>query len=428
MMAETHNRKIAYRGCAQALVCALVVINLLALIFSKTILDNILMLNSESVAWIDFATHATIVGFAFTLARKHQILGKFRFKTGAEVNADNILLAVMALFAIVVLAMVPHSISSGVEPVIPAIRHAFLVFLPIISFAYICPRVLDRRSYFVVFATLLFIFWGHSLLTVGFWLSNTKMLLYRDIARADGRAPMVLGSCGMFVTGMAWNPNTLAIALMLIPPMAAIAESMVVTARAKWFYRSTMVITAAHLLLTCSRAASFTLLASSILCIFLSKSGRLIKTICIPLISVLFVFLVFQTLQFGLDPSMHERIRIWSQEVSNIGHHPWGHGLPLPTTEHMPHSLVLGTIEYFGFAGLVFLTSIIGLLFLKAIENVKRRPADQFALITIGIIVVFHGLFEYYIGHPTLFANSLFWLVLGYLTTTPTDEKQPIES
>ncbi len=384
------------------------------------------MLNSERVAWIDFATHAAIVGSAFALALKHQILGKFRFKTGAEVNADRILLTAIALFAIVVLLMVPQSISSGVEPVLAAIRHAFLVFLPIVSFAYICPRVLDRKSYFVVFAIVLFIFFGHALLTIGFCLSNTKMLLYREIARTDGRAPMVFGSMGLFVTGMAWNPNTLAIALMLIPPMAAIAESMVVLRRAKWFYRLTMLITAAHLLLTCSRAASFTLLASSILWIYLSKSGHRSKAICISVISVVFVFLGFQTLQFGLDPSMQERIRIWCKELSNVVQQPWGHGLPIPTTEQMPHNFVLGTIEYFGLAGLLFLVSIIGLLFLKAIENVKNCSAKQFALITIGIIVVFHGIFEYYIGHPTLFANSLFWLVLGFLTTKTTDERMKV--
>ncbi len=422
-MAEPQNCKSTTRPCARVLVCGLVIINLLALIYSKTILDNILRLNTESVAWIDFATHAAILASSFAIAWKHQLLGTLRLPKGTEVNADKILLALIALFATVVLVMVPRSISAGIEPVIPAIRHALLVFIPIISFAYICPRVLDRRSYFVVFATVLFIFFGHSLLTIGFWLSNTKMLFYRDIAKSEGRAPMVLGSSGMFVTGMAWNPNTLAIALMLIPPMAAIAESMVVTARAKLFYRLTMFITAVHLLLTCSRGASVTLLASSILWIYLSKSGRLFKTICISILALLFGFLVFQTLQFGLDPSMHERIRIWYQALSNIAQNPWGGGLPLPTTEHMPHSLVLGTIEYFGFAGLLFLIAIIGLLFLKSIENLKGCPANQFAVITIGIIVVFHGLFEYYIGHPTLFANSLFWLVLGFLTTKPTDEQ-----
>jgi hypothetical protein len=81
----------------------------------------------------------------------------------------------------------------------------------------------------------------------------------------------------------------------------------------------------------------------------------------------------------------------------------------------MPHSLILGSLQYFGFQGLFALSLLLGYQLIKPARIALQSSSSRLLLVFLASVVIVHGTFEYFIGHPLLFANSLFWIMLGYL-------------
>ena len=139
-------------------------------------------------------------------------------------------------------------------------------------------------------------------------------------------------------------------------------------------------------------------------------------------------FAVWQLLAWRGDKSSYERMEVLQDSLTKIACHPWGMGLPPVGSEQLPHNLILGTTIYFGPIATVLLGLILGWLLCGAIRgrhvvggeqrrglaSNRMKSARKLLLATLIVMVGVHGAVEYCIGHPTLFANSLFWLLAGY--------------
>lgn len=385
----------------------LVIVDLLFLLLSKSALDNALFLMSEGTVFIDLAIHLCILGAYVFLRRTNLSCAK---------RQDPILIGLISIFALVVFYSVPAAVSLRVEELPNAILHALLVVSPIISYGYICPRILNRRNFMAIFAAALLVFSMHALLTAWLCITDTTAIAGREIVSNVGRAPAFFGYSGTFVSGLCWNPNTLAIALMMLPAVVPIVLDGCKSSWTRLSARVAMILIGCHLLLTFSRAAIFSVLLSFALWPLLSAL-RNRRSVFMSILTIAFLgcFLVQQALNLTSDSSMLARIDIWKNVCAGIVLNPWGHGLPVLGAERMPHSLILGSLQYFGFQGLFALSLLLGYQLIKSARSALQSSSSRLLLVFLASIVIVHGTFEYFIGHPLLFANSLFWIMLGYL-------------
>jgi hypothetical protein len=65
--------------------------------------------------------------------------------------------------------------------------------------------------------------------------------------------------------------------------------------------------------------------------------------------------------------------------------------------------------------GLITISFIIGIFVRDALINISHDSGKQLILVTMICTLFVYGGLEYFIGVPAQFADSLFWLVLGYL-------------
>ncbi|MBX3076102.1 hypothetical protein KF728_21205 [Candidatus Obscuribacterales bacterium] len=397
-------------------VSVLAIVDLLFLLLCKSALDNALFLTSKGTVYIDLAIHLCILGADVCLCRINLSYAK---------RQDPILIGLISIFALVVFCSVPAAVSLGVEKLPNAILHALLVVSPVISYGYICPRILNRRNFMAIFAAVLLVFSMHALLTAGLCISDTTAIAGREIVSDVGRAPVFFGHSGTFVPGLCWNPNTLAIALMMLPAVVPIVLDGCKSSWARLSARVAMILISCHLLLTFSRAAIFSVLLSFALWPLLSAS-RSRRTVFISMLTIVFlgIFLVQQALNLTSDSSMLARIDIWKNECAGIVLNPWGQGLPALGAERMPHSLILGSLQYFGFQGLFVFSLLLGYQLIKPARSALQSSSSRLLLVFLASVVIVHGTFEYFIGHPLLFANSLFWIMLGYLNLLPLEDSR----
>ena len=132
-------------------------------------------------------------------------------------------------------------------------------------------------------------------------------------------------------------------------------------------------------------------------------------------------------------------MEVLQDSLTKIACNPWGMGLPAVGSEQLPHNLILGTTIYFGPIATVLLWLILGGLLYEAIRgryvvgggeprrvlSSKRiKSARKLLLVMLMAIVAVHGSVEYCIGHPTLFANSLFWLLIGYVACGKAEQER----
>lgn len=393
--------------CVQNFVSVLVVVDLLFLLLCKSALDNALFLTSAGTVYVDLAIHLCILGAYVFLCRSNLSYAK---------RQDPILIGLISIFSLAVLSSVPAAVSLGVEELLNAILHALLVVGPIVSYGYICPRILNRRNFIAIFAAVLLVFSMHALLTAGLCITDTTAVAGREIVSDVGRAPAFFGQAGTFVPGLCWNPNTLAIALMMLPAVVPIVLDGCKSSWARLSARCAMILVGCHLLLTFSRAAVFSVLLSFAVWPLVSAS-RSRRSVFLSVLSIVIlgVFLVQQALNLTSDASMLARIDIWKNECAGIVLNPWGQGLPALGAERMPHSLILGSLQYFGFQGLFALSLLLGYQLIKPARSALQSSSSRLLLVFLASVVIVHGTFEYFIGHPLLFANSLFWIMLGYL-------------
>lgn len=331
------------------------------------------------------------------------------------------LFAVLA-FTLVVLARSFAGEEKLAEPFPDAIRHAMLVPLPIISFAFVCPRILSQKNYLIIFTAILAIFSSHAILSAWLCLSDTHVILNHDLSRFEGRAPALFGSPGTLLTGLAWNPNALGASLLLLPSLAAMLEHKASSRTAKTAARIAFILTCTQMILTFSRATIATAFAAITLWVALSRrSPRAAKWISATLLLLGGIFLLSQLAIIESDPSLEARQKVWESCLSQISHNLWGCGLPPTGLERLSHNLLLGTTLYFGVPGLILFLLVITILLAKAFTKVSTGSAFHLMALTLLLTVVLHGNAEYCIGQSGLFANSLFWLIAGYLAYTPAD-------
>lgn len=400
--------------CVQNFVSVLVVVDLLFLLLCKSALDNALCLTSAGTVYVDLAIHLCILSAYVFLCRSNVSYAK---------RQDPILIGLISIFSLSVFSSVPAAVSLGVEELPNAILHALLVVGPIISYGYICPRILNRRNFMAIFAAVLLVFSMHALLTAGLCITGTTAVAGREIVSDVGRAPAFFGHSGTFVPGLCWNPNTLAIALMMLPAVVPIVLDGFKSFLSRLSARVAMILIGCHLLLTFSRAAIFSVLLSFAVWPLLSASrSRRSVYMSVLTIVILGVFLVQQALNLTSDASMLARIDIWKNECAGIVLNPWGQGLPALGAERMPHSLILGSLQYFGLQGLFALSLLLGYQLIKPARSALQSSSSRLLLVFLASVVVVHGTFEYFIGHPLLFANSLFWIMLGYLNLLPLED------
>ena len=400
--------------CVQNFVSVLVVVDLLFLLLCKSALDNALCLTSAGTVYVDLAIHLCILSAYVFLCRSNVSYAK---------RQDPILIGLISIFSLSVFSSVPAAVSLGVEELPNAILHALLVVGPIISYGYICPRILNRRNFMAIFAAVLLVFSMHALLTAGLCITGTTAVAGREIVSDVGRAPAFFGHSGTFVPGLCWNPNTLAIALMMLPAVVPIVLDGFKSFLSRLSARVAMILIGCHLLLTFSRAAIFSVLLSFAVWPLLSASrSRRSVYMSVLTIVILGVFLVQQALNLTSDASMLARIDIWKNECAGIVLNPWGQGLPALGAERMPHSLILGSLQYFGLQGLFALSLLLGYQLIKPARIALRSSSSRLLLVFLASVVLVHGTFEYFIGHPLLFANSLFWIMLGYLNLLPLED------
>lgn len=306
------------------------------------------------------------------------------------------------------------------------IADSLVISLAIFSLAYACPRVLRNQDYLWIFRTVLVFLLAHSLLTVWLAATGTQTFLGQSVGTASGRCISVFGPAGAFVTGLTFNSNTLAIYLIFAPCLLILLERSTKSPSRKLAMQVLFGAVLLHLGATLSRAALFTVSCAFALWLAIRKqSSPLPRAIFWALAAPFGTAILIGTVLASQDPSMVLRYRIWCDAVDSIARHPWGHGVSAWNLEYLPHSFFLGTMLNFGVAGLLALSSVIGLLIKNALPEVRNDSARQLILLTVLGAIFIHGSLEYFIGQPAHFANALFWLLLGYLgveNISPPDE------
>ncbi|MBI5173528.1 MAG: hypothetical protein HY986_11630 [Candidatus Melainabacteria bacterium] len=427
---DKRNRKgSAWRLLATTLVAA----DLVMLILNQSVLNYRFGLNAITAARLDLNL---LLGLSFLYFVIPKAAGGSEDRVSEIAASDHVatsppgdktLLWFIAAYALVLLTVTTFTSSSG--DLLINIKHTLLAILPMFAFGYVCPRIMRRDNYVAIFLILLAIFSAHTLLTIWLCLTNTHSFLGRDITCLVGRAQYVFGQRGQLVTGLTWNPNTLAASLLMLPAIAVETEAIVSAEWLKKMVCASRFLTASHTILTLSRGAILSLVVSFGVWGMLDRMRpRFIRAVCKLGLLAGAGFAVWQLLAWRGDKSSYERMEVLQDSLTKIACHPWGMGLPPVGSEQLPHNLILGTTIYFGPIATVLLGLILGWLLYEAIggrradSGEKRRglasyrmkSARRLLLASLIAMVAVHGAVEYCIGHPTLFANSLFWLLVGY--------------
>ena len=426
---DKRNRKdSAWRLLATTLVAA----DLVMLILNQSVLNYRFGLNEITAARLDLNL---LLGLSFLYFVIPKAAGGSEDRVSEVAASDHVaaappgdktLLWLIAAYALVLLTVTTFTSSSA--DLLMNIKHTLLAILPIFAFGYVCPRIMRRDNYVAVFLILLALFSAHTLLTIWLCLTNTHSFLGRDITCLVGRAQYVFGQRGQLVTGLTWNPNTLAASLLMLPAIAIETEAIVSAEWQKKLVRASRFLTASHTILTLSRGAILSLVVSFGVWGMLDKMrSRFIRAVCKLGLLAGAGFAVWQLLAWRGDKSSYERMEVLQDSLTKIACHPWGMGLPPVGSEQLPHNLIPGTTIYFGPIATVLLGLILGWLLCGAIRgrhvvggeqrrglaSNRMKSARKLLLATLIAMVVVHGAVEYCIGHPTLLANSLFWLVVG---------------
>lgn len=431
----------AWRLLATTLVAA----NLVMLILNQSVLNYRFGLNAITAAKLDLNL---LLGLSFLYFVIPKAAGGSEDRVSEVAASDHVatsppgdktLLWLIAAYALVLLTVTTFTSSSA--DLLMNIKHTLLAILPIFAFGYVCPRIMRRDNYVAVFLILLAIFSAHTLLTIWLCLTNTHSFLGRDITCLVGRAQYVLGERGQLVTGLTWNPNTLAASLLMLPAIALETEAIVSAEWQKKLVSAARFLTASHTIMTLSRGAILSLVVSFGVWGMLDRMrSRFIRAVCKLGLLAGAGFAIWQLLAWRGDKSSYERMEVLQDSLTKIACHPWGIGLPPVGSEQLPHNLILGTTIYFGPIAAVLLGLILGWVLCGAIRgrlvgggekrgrlstNHRLKSARKLMLVTLIAMVSVHGSVEYCIGHPTLFANSLFWLVVGYVACGR-DEEQSV--
>jgi hypothetical protein len=336
------------------------------------------------------------------------------------------LLAVMVLYGLSV--MVPTAGKFGLWSLCTV--EAFLTPLTIFSLGWAVPRALPGKSYKLIFMMVLAFFTVHTALTAYLVATNTHLLFGQELCCENGRPFLYLGKRGGLFTGIFLNPNALASYLMLLP---AVAFTMCAQMQQKWRkpLMASGALLALHLLLLMSRSASLTMLAAPLAACLLSKGairGRKLLA-SVGFLSA-FAYACCLLIWWQQDNTLALRSMIWGAFVESVIEYPYGLGWNgLSVIEQNPHNLLMANLVYFGVAGCISLLAILSLMTLKAVQVCRQERTLVMLGLSLAAVLIIHQSLEYVVTYPTLFSNSLFWLLLGYLQIrAAASTKEPLES
>lgn len=331
-------------------------------------------------------------------------------------------------------------------------RMCELILSPLTMAAlFLCvPAILERRHYRAIFLLFSAVLALHTLCVA--WIMCTKNPMFfgqQVIDRTNGH-PKLFGRILLPNTdGIFLSANGIGSFLALFPAIL-LSEFLSAPRRLRAPLAVTNAIICVGLLLSFCRAAQASVLVGLLLpaFVFLKKTPvkRMLVCAAILLMTVLACFpdryqwvylkssigahaagpdALHQVTAFVAHTVTTRRTEIWLAFLRDWQAHPiFGYGLlGIDYRGLGPHNFLLANLVYFGIPGLVLL---VALLSAAARQVVVRLQNHRELLVPIagglGAFIIVHGAAEYSITYPVYFANSVFWLLLGYACFTPLGE------
>ncbi len=332
-------------------------------------------------------------------------------------------------------------------------RACELILSPLTMAAlFLCvPAILQRRHYRAIFLLFSAILALHTLCVA--WIMSTKEPMFfgqQVIDRTNGH-PKIFGRIHLPNTdGIFLSANGIGSFLALFPAIL-LSEFLTAPRRFKAPLMVTNAIICIGLLLSFCRAAQASVLVGFLFpaIMFMKKTPikRMVVCVVLLLLTVLACFpdryqWVYIKTSIGVHAAgpdaLHDvtafvahtvttrRTEIWLAFLRDWQAHPLlGYGLlGIDYRGLGPHNFLLANLVYFGIPGLVLLVALLSV----AAKQIAGRLRDHRELLVpiaggLAAFILVHGAVEYSITFPLYFANSLFWLLLGYACFTPLDEK-----
>ncbi len=332
-------------------------------------------------------------------------------------------------------------------------RTCELVLSPLTMAAlFLClPAILERRHYRSIFLMFSAVLALHTLCVA--WIICTKNPMFfgqQVIDRTNGH-PKILGRIHLPNTdGIFISANGIGSFLALFPAIL-LSEFLAAPHKFKAPLAVTNAIVCLGLMLSFCRAAQASVLVGFLVpaFVFLKKTPikRVVVCAVILLLTVLACFpdryqWVFikssigahaagpdalqNTTAFVVHTVTTRRTEIWMAFLKYWQAQPiLGYGLLGIEYQGLgPHNFLLANLVYFGIPGLVLLVALLSL----AMRQIVARMREHRELLVpiaggLGAFMLVHGSAEYSITFSVYFANSVFWLLLGYACFTPLERE-----